>query len=156
MVKSTPEEQSLTNNQYYRATGGTALKAWIMNTLNFTGRSSRAEFWWMALFFMVVEVANYYVVMSFAPPFSFRSIISLLEIPWIALVVRRYRDAGIPVSLAIFQIGYDFLFHYVPVSASEPVLLVLGWADILCWLVGLILALLPSRKLASVVEQDNP
>lgn len=68
----------------------TALKLFFANYANFTGRSTRAEYWWVALFLFVVSMALSILNMA---------ILSLLFslamlIPSIAICFRRFHDTG--------------------------------------------------------------
>lgn len=44
-IKSNAQEQAAAHNRYYRATAFSSIKAFFGNYVNFTGRSSRSEYW---------------------------------------------------------------------------------------------------------------
>lgn len=82
-----------------------AYKNFWKGYLNFSGRSTRPEFWWVWLLNMVVFFPVYYSLftgLEFDNPiiniaiFSMYIILLLVEfVPLLALIVRRLRDVGI-------------------------------------------------------------
>lgn len=82
-----------------------AYKNFWKGYLNFSGRSTRPEFWWVWLLNMVIFLPVYYSLftgLEFDNPiinialFSMYIILLLVEfIPLLALTVRRLRDVGI-------------------------------------------------------------
>jgi uncharacterized membrane protein YhaH (DUF805 family) len=151
LVNSTPEEQALTNNPYYRATGLTAVTGWFKNYFNFTGRSTRAEFWWMYLVIFLIEIVCKLV--SSLVPGAGIALMVVTHVPWLALMTRRYRDAGVPGYLAIVQALANWAL--AAVAAVVP----LDWFYsnrfwflsflVLNNLVVFIVTLLPSRQLST-------
>ncbi|MCI1986567.1 MAG: hypothetical protein LKJ69_04840 [Lactobacillus sp.] len=53
--ETTAEERAFTHNHYYRATGFAAVGAWIKNSFNYAGSSSRSEYWWPLLFTLLYK-----------------------------------------------------------------------------------------------------
>jgi uncharacterized membrane protein YhaH (DUF805 family) len=158
VVRSTPEEQSLTNNKYYRATGGTALKAALVNAFNYTGRSTRAEFWWLTLF----AVGYFFLtgVVYFSAVILAKTMATALVVVVMSLMARRYQDVGAPGLLGTIQIAATYLLNYVsaPGDNAEMGLRIL-WDvtmvfDKASWLAMFIIVLLPSRKLPAVADKD--
>ena len=82
-----------------------AYKNFWKGYVNFTGRSTRPEFWWVWLLNMVIFFPVYYSLftgLEFDNPiinialFSMYIILLLVEfVPLLALIVRRLRDVGI-------------------------------------------------------------
>ena len=82
-----------------------AYKNFWKGYLNFSGRSTRPEFWWVWLLNMVIFFPVYYSLftgLEFDNPiinialFSMYIILLLVEfVPLLALIVRRLRDVGI-------------------------------------------------------------
>ncbi len=82
-----------------------AYKNFWKGYLNFSGRSTRPEFWWIWLLNMVIFLPAYYSLftgLEFDNPiiniavFSMYIILLLVEfVPLLALIVRRLRDVGI-------------------------------------------------------------
>lgn len=82
-----------------------AYKTFWKGYVNFTGRSTRPEFWWVWLLNMVIFFPVYYSLftgLEFDNPiinialFSMYIILLLVEfVPLLALIVRRLRDVGI-------------------------------------------------------------
>ena len=82
-----------------------AYKNFWKGYLNFSGRSTRPEFWWVWLLNMVIFLPAYYSLftgLEFDNPiinialFSMYIILLLVEfVPLLALIVRRLRDVGI-------------------------------------------------------------
>lgn len=68
----------------------TAIKLFFANYANFKGRSTRAEYWWVALFLFIVSVA-----LSLFGLDIISALFSLaILIPSIALAFRRFHDTG--------------------------------------------------------------
>ena len=75
---------------------GTAIAAGFRNYSNFTGRASRSEFWWFQLF----------IVLGFMGTSALGEELSALwfvgtVIPYLAIGVRRLRDAGFNWALLL-------------------------------------------------------
>lgn len=82
-----------------------AIRSFFKGYANFSGRSTRSEFWWVWLLNMVIFLPAYYSlftgvesdnpIMNIAL-FSMYIILLLVEfVPLLALIVRRLRDVGI-------------------------------------------------------------
>lgn len=81
----------------------TAIKMFFANYFNFKGRSTRAEYWWVYLFTLIVAI-----VLSFFGKYgsTLSGIFSLaILIPNLALTVRRLHDTG--------RSGYWLLGYYI-------------------------------------------
>lgn len=82
-----------------------AIRSFFKGYANFSGRSTRPEFWWIWLLNMVIFLPAYYSLftgLEFDNPiiniavFSMYIILLLVEfVPLLALIVRRLRDVGI-------------------------------------------------------------
>lgn len=74
---------------------GEAIKLFFKNYVNFNGRASRSEYWWVVLFNALLYILEM-VIIGIAPIFSILvSVIALgLIIPGLALTVRRLHDIG--------------------------------------------------------------
>lgn len=82
-----------------------AIRSFFKGYANFSGRSTRPEFWWVWLLNMVIFLPVYYSLftgLEFDNPiinitvFSMCIILLLVEfVPLLALIVRRLRDVGI-------------------------------------------------------------
>lgn len=73
---------------------GEAIKLFFKNYVNFTGRSSRSEYWFAFLFNVLISIPET-IISSYIPPLG--GLISLgLMIPGIAAFVRRMHDIGKP------------------------------------------------------------
>ena len=83
----------------------TAIRSFFKGYANFSGRSTRPEFWWVWLLNMVIFFPVYYSLftgLEFDNPiinialFSMCIILFIIEfVPLLALIVRRLRDVGI-------------------------------------------------------------
>ena len=72
---------------------GTAIKLFFHNWKNFSGRSTRSEFWYAYLFQMIIGTVIGYV--PFLPLLIFGLVISLVVyIPFLAVSIRRLHDIG--------------------------------------------------------------
>lgn len=167
-IKSNQAEQAGARNKYYRATGFTSIKAFFGNYVNFKGRSSRSEYWWISLFQLILSII---VMIAFIgsvvgaiaggasgldPKKLFASlgaglVIFLLVVlvfylgillPGIALTIRRYRDGGIPWWIFPIQIIVYGASQMLKAGSTAQSLL--EWAALLSMI---ILALLPSKPL---------
>lgn len=98
----------------YGASFGTAIKRFFAKYSDFTGRASRSEFWWVYLFFVIVNVAISLIGTVFggagvtidasgnivyAGGFWISTILSLIWlvatiVPWLAIVWRRLHDGN--------------------------------------------------------------
>lgn len=98
LVKDPAAEPPL-DKPLYGATTLQALDRFLQNYVVFTGRSSRSEFWWVALVLTVVHV-----VLNAIPVLG--TVLSVLFslatiVPSVALIVRRLHDAGFSGFLAL-------------------------------------------------------
>lgn len=94
-----------------------ALESVLFNGFTFSGRASRAEYWWFVLFYTLAMIAALFmdtlqVIAADVPslnPFSYTSIwLSLLTlIPMLSVTVRRLHDSG--------RSGFWYLLFLVPV-----------------------------------------
>ena len=118
-----------------------AYKNFWKGYLNFSGRSTRPEFWWVCLLNMVVFFPVYYSLftgLEFDNPimnialFSMCIILLLVEfVPLLALIVRRLRDVGI-------HWAYIFIV-FVPLGA----------------LTLLIMLAMPSQRFREIVIENS-
>jgi len=67
----------------------TAIRSGFQNYANFKGRASRAEYWWWALFTVILSVLLSSINSSFG---DLGSLVTLL--PSIAVAIRRVHDVG--------------------------------------------------------------
>jgi uncharacterized membrane protein YhaH (DUF805 family) len=88
---------------------GTAIASGFRHYSNFTGTASRSEFWWFQLFLVLVG-SGVNVVASGLSAVWFLAII----VPYLAIGVRRLRDAGFNWAL--------FLLGLVPVLGTITVI----------------------------------
>ena len=106
-----------------------AYKNFWKGYLNFSGRSTRPEFWWVWLLNMVIFFPVYYSLftgLEFDNPimnialFSMCIILLLVEfVPLLALIVRRLRDVGI---------HWAFIFiALVPIVGPIALIVMLAW-----------------------------
>lgn len=73
-----------------------AMRDGVARALDFTGTTSRPDFWWFALaVVMVLAFAQLLAEASIALPYQLASLVVL--VPWIAACTRRLRDAGLSV-----------------------------------------------------------
>ena len=83
----------------------TAIRSFFKGYANFSGRSTRPEFWWVWLLNMVIFLPVYYLLFAGVESdkairniavFSMCIILFIVEfVPLLALIVRRLRDVGI-------------------------------------------------------------
>ena len=128
MKKASPAVTAATRNQYYGVGGFTSVIAFFANYANFTGRSTRSEYWWFTLFasifsmiatigssiFVITQVlgkldqlttgvSGWQMLLSFGGVLWLVIIWGVVGVgvllPSVALVVRRFRDAGVHWSV---------------------------------------------------------
>lgn len=168
-IKSNAQEQAAAQNRYYRATGLTTIKAFFGNYVNFKGRSSRSEYWWIILFGTILSILAMIGFIAAVVGAAITSdpdalsparifahmgvglVIFLLIVivfalavllPSLASVIRRYRDAGIPWWVYVIQLALNAATNLLPKDSTT--------ASLLSWAVSLsilILTLLPSKPL---------
>lgn len=178
-IKSNAQEQAAAHNRYYRATGFSSIKAFFGNYVNFTGRSSRSEYWWTILFGTILSIVAMIAFIAavvgsavgldpdhLSPERIFSHmgiglVVFLLLvivfalavlIPSLAIVIRRYRDAGIPWWIYLIQLALNAATNLMPKDSTA--------ASLLSWAVSLsilILTLLPSKPLPNdgAAPQNN-
>jgi uncharacterized membrane protein YhaH (DUF805 family)/DNA-binding XRE family transcriptional regulator len=92
-VFEVPADTLLARDATSRPAALEAMREGVMRGLDFTGVTSRADFWWFALAVAMVVALGQVLAQSFGPlPLQLASLVVLL--PWIAACTRRLRDAG--------------------------------------------------------------
>lgn len=69
---------------------GEAIKLFFKNYTNFSGRSSRSEYWWVMLFNMIISAI--FTIITIPVLTGLWSLVTL--IPGLALAIRRLHDVG--------------------------------------------------------------
>jgi uncharacterized membrane protein YhaH (DUF805 family) len=95
-----------------------SVKTCFSKYAEFSGRADRSEYWWFFLFLIVASAACTVISPKLAALFSVGTFI-----PWLAVAVRRLRDAGLSVWWILA-----------------------GLVPFIGWLVVLVLLLQPSRN----------
>lgn len=134
-----------------------AYKLLFTNYINFSGKSSRAEYWWVYLVNLMIEVLLFIlslivftaltkdatgILIGFIIGYLLASMYGLIIlIPSVALATRRYRDAGVsPWWLLILSLAAIILavlsnisniFYYMAVFIS---------------IISLVITILPSKQ----------
>lgn len=92
-VFEVPAESLLARASAPRPAALEAMHEGVVRGLDFTGVTSRPDFWWFALAVAMVVALGQILAQSFGPlPLQLASLVVL--IPWIAACTRRLRDAG--------------------------------------------------------------
>lgn len=107
----------------------TAIRSFFKGYANFSGRSTRPEFWWVWLLNMVIFLPAYYSLFTGLESdkairniavFSMCIILFIVEfVPLLALIVRRLRDVGI-------HWAYIFI-DLVPIVGAIALIVMLAW-----------------------------
>ena len=94
------------NQPYPGISFGEAISRFFKKYATFSGRASRAEFWWVVLFCVIVNVALNAIV-GILPSVSFLGIIwtVVILIPSLALYVRRLHDSNKPGAFVLLPYG---------------------------------------------------
>ncbi|MEJ4112647.1 DUF805 domain-containing protein [Corynebacterium kroppenstedtii] len=125
---------------YYGASLPAAVRRFFTRAIRFKGRSSRSEFWWVALVIFVIAVILDAAItatgnannMSFALGTIQTAFFLILLVPHAALTWRRLHDAGFP--------GPFWFLSFVPI---------IGWIALL------VMTVMPSRPEKMKVEWDD-
>ena len=109
-----------------------AIRSFFKGYANFSGRSTRPEFWWVWLLNMVIFLPAYYSLFTGVESdkairniavFSMCIILFIVEfVPLLALIVRRLRDVGIHWAY-IFIVFVPLKYAPVPTLFTAPVYL---------------------------------
>jgi transcriptional regulator with XRE-family HTH domain len=92
-VFEVPAESLLARTSTPRPAALEAMRGGVVRGLDFTGVTSRPDFWWFALAVAMVVALGQILAQSFGPlPLQLASLVVL--VPWIAACTRRLRDAG--------------------------------------------------------------
>lgn len=95
-VQFNPNTGTNTSESPKNVSFGEAIKLFFVNYVNFTGRSTRSEYWWSFLFQCIVSVLTVWIP-------GIGSIVSLgLLLPGLAINVRRLHDTGRPWTYLLF------------------------------------------------------
>ncbi|MFD1484094.1 DUF805 domain-containing protein [Lacticaseibacillus baoqingensis] len=177
----TPDQElwAQTHNRYYGFGGIGALWAFFANYVNFTGRSTRGEYWWFQLWRVVfsILVLGGLLLSAFGSFARFKTgtspelhggqitvlivLIFLLFvlafgtlIPSLTLGVRRYRDAGIHWSV---YAGIQLLLLVAGLAMDivhGSVSVLLSVSIIALTVVNFVITVLPSKPLPPVSDQE--
>jgi uncharacterized membrane protein YhaH (DUF805 family) len=159
---------SQTGNHFYGAGGLVAIAAFFGNYVNFTGRSTRREYWWWTLWHFLLGAIYWGIIIGSVGLTSLKKdptslIMSMLGfllvallfslailLPSLALGVRRFRDAGVHwgvyVALQVATVVAVFLLH--DQSTIQSIL------TVAISLVSLVIAILPTKN-PPVDETDS-
>ncbi len=153
-VKAVKKTSSIKNNEKVKTpkmfTPVAAVVALIRNAFDFKSRATRSEFWWVMLFFVLLNV-----ILS---PFTMLGNIAslLLFIPILSLEVRRLHDinmSGWWVALFMFLIISGFMTSMLAIVDAElygylntTQLSIGAWTVLITYIVSIVLAILPSKN----------
>ncbi|WP_461226273.1 5-bromo-4-chloroindolyl phosphate hydrolysis family protein [Lacticaseibacillus suihuaensis] len=146
------------HNPDYGVSRRYALRAYFTNALNFNGRSSRSEYWWLLPWWLLFELASGLLIGNrILPQLTLRA---LLVIPTAALCARRYRDAGIAPGVGVAQTIFAYCTWWLLYAdASGRLADRLVWAWLAAWAVSaialLVITLLPTQQATAVVGHSQ-
>lgn len=135
------------NNDSYGPGFGNSLVSYFKNYFNFTGRSTRSEYWWMKIWEVLYNILISGLAVGkiietgagITTPFSLFGTMSIFTIitivvmfPMVTLTVRRMNDAGFPLWFNLIVV----LVFYVLESYSQSI------GNTVWSLVGLVLGLI--------------
>lgn len=159
--------QTATSNEI---TFGIAISNFWSNYFNFSGRATRAEFWYAWLFLFLIQCAIFtFNTLSipfsllFAPLGIFLSTITVIWylvafFPFLSLHFRRFRDAGksfgiwlivfLGICLEIY-LGGDYLFSNGVLSKYSDLVnrsFIFGWGCLVVWIIhGFFILIYPTN-----------
>ena len=133
-----------------------AIKNFFRKYFDFIGRSTRAEFWYGILFWLIVTWGfSWLAGRAFIPEVIATTVWAVLFIPKLSLSVRRFRDAGVSVWLYIIP---TLVVYIIPIvrGAVWTKLLMLDYVSsgmlafalfcMLDFIFDIIIACQPSKK----------
>lgn len=146
-----------------RVSFGQAVKDFFRGYVDFSGRSTRAGYWWTVLAVAIVEAilavglcisigmissSSSNVPSAFTSFFMMALLVVwlIVLIPTISLTVRRMRDAGLSTSGII--VGFMIYAAAYTTSLSYDSA-VITFITVLMWLVSLVLTVVPSNALVT-------
>jgi len=95
----------------------TAIRSGFRNYVNFKGRATRSEYWWFALFSLIVQLLPGFILGSDGDAIG--SVLSLaLLLPSISLAIRRMHDTDHRGWWILFPI-VNFVFAVTKSDAGE-------------------------------------
>lgn len=170
MAKATESVAAATGNKYYGAKGFGAIGAFIGNYVNFTGRSTRREYWWWMLWYallsLIVMIAVIVITVGSLvnwdkiddlSQLSGKSVIPLLIflgvyllfvlailLPSLSLTIRRFRDAGVPWWVYVILLAIEGAASIVFGADSNQAVFISAAVGITCF----VISVLPSKPLA--------
>lgn len=171
MAQTDPTVAAQAGNKYYGATGWRSVKAFFANYVNFRGRSSRREYWWFilisAIFSSIAGIASFAFIMiaifgnvdklttgmdshQFWPLLGGSAGIVIFWIvlylaillPSIALVIRRFRDAGVHWAVFVLIVIVEVITGVIFYKQENTFELVSN----LIMLIPLVICVLPSKN----------
>ena len=156
-VKKTPARRANSTKDYKMVSFGCAISNFFKKYFQFSGVSTRAEYWWATLFVVLV----FFVALTgawFLIPVS--SILSgLLALLWLmfcfviivpmwAVSSRRLHDAGF--SAKILWVSFLFFVYSSLVPHIMQPVMAIEWLSFMWGIIMIVLFLMPSK------HQDNP
>lgn len=157
-------------NQAYGASGWQAIRAFFTNYTNFSGRSSRREYWWWQLSATIVlvivgfsltlamfgswanllrgnsgdmhggQVAAMFLTGILAGIFAISTVI-----PHVALSVRRFRDAGVFWGWNLLLESFIVLSRVVPLPFSDTIMTWVDGFTLVALAIDVLICCLPSH-----------
>ena len=170
MKRASKRVAEQTGNNYYGVGGFTSIKAFFANYVNFTGRSSRREYWWLMLFSAIVGIVLGGVTVTatavaitklvnagetdkLTSPFGILVSVLWLAIVWLiiglatlvpslALAIRRFRDAGVHWGVYVVLYVAQW-FVYVALMHQETLRMVL---TLVIAIIVFVITVLPTKN----------
>ncbi len=132
---------------------GRAISNFFRKYFQFSGVATRAEYWWMFLFIVVLSVVLVFVAARIQPGHPVLAgciamfwVLFLLAIlvPWFAVQARRLHDAGF--SAKLLWISLAFMVYSMMSPEFVRNLIILNWINLFWGIFMLVLYTLPSKK----------
>ena len=96
-VFEVPAERLLLNADKPSESALASIHEGILKGLEFSGLTSRADFWWLALAITMLLAFAKLLAEAFASPLPVQIASLLVLLPWVAACTRRLRDAGLSI-----------------------------------------------------------
>lgn len=142
-----------------------ALRLFFQQYAQFSGRSGRSAYWWMAMWQAIFEAITIAVIVIVVTSFTIADSLTNLAfpiaalgillvvlfnlgiiIPSISLAARRYRDAGVNPWWLIFTRGLAVIAGPITSTNNTTIQILAGIVLTGLWLADVVIVLLPSKQ----------
>ena len=129
-----------------------AISNFVKKYFQFNGTATRAEYWWMFAFIIVVSFCAMFVAIKLQVAYPVvAGLIAMLWlafliafiVPWFAVQARRLHDVGVTAKLLWVSVAFIVYALFAPESVRS--IRILNWLNLAWGVSMLVLYLLPSK-----------